>query len=92
MNNRWRRVKRLKKAEKPYLSSCEIAKRVNAGMQKAADSSSESFDDLGKALRREMTISKYHEGDQHSLAGQARRLKRAAMEFIPSSIKRHFRA
>lgn len=95
MNNRWRRVKRLRNAEKS-IGVHVGARNTVVKMAKVADKvSSESVDwsELGKSLAVMGTVTDiYSNAEKHSFNWQMRQLKRIVKDMLPNSIKKYFKA
>lgn len=102
MNNRWRRVKRLKELEARSMRcnssepSVHRTRRVIKAMGDAADEAriKESFDRLGEALRLQVEAelaAKEKAAEEGTFGHQAHRLKEALKGLLPWAIAKHFK-
>jgi len=93
MNNRWRRVERLKQKEFRASLQYRVHKAVNQ-MAEAADEihiSQESAEKLGEALRVQAEARYRIQREEVTFGHQIQRLKVALEGFLPTAIKKYFR-
>lgn len=98
MNNRWRRVKRLEKAEFGVMSSSERlycqTRRAILIMAESADESHLSphtFDKLGEALVRAQAKAEKNHVEEGTFACQMHRLNEDLKNFMLTAITKYFK-
>lgn len=100
MNNRWRRVDRLKILEARSIDanshdlSLRRTKKIIKEMAKAADEiymSQDSAEKLGEALRAQAEARDRIQREEGTFGHQIRRLKVVLKGFLPTAIKKYFR-